>query len=245
MVVKLHAFAFGRGQARVIGGGQGLELEAALAGLEGDAFVVEGEADVGGVGQGAQDVLQLAGADGDGHVFGAEGGGGAVADLDFDVGDQQGQRVTLLLDEDVREDGQGVAFFDDAGHRLQRDEEGIAGRGEKQHVTQVSVSYVTGPGRGQRASVRQSWGRIQVSSATQHLGEHVQVVVELGIGRGAARRWFGRRAAPWCGRGRRRPRRWRGRLMGVRSLARNIATWRGRAITRVRFFECMSATLIL
>jgi hypothetical protein len=72
---EVHGFAFRRGQARVVGGGQGLQLEAALAGLEGDALVVEGEADVGGVGQGAQDVLQLAGADGDGDIIRAQPAG--------------------------------------------------------------------------------------------------------------------------------------------------------------------------
>src|SRR5213082_3413155 len=36
-----------------------------------------------------------------------------------------------------------------------------------------------------------------------------------------------------------------GRLIWVRSLASAMATWRGRATLRLRFFECMSDILIL
>jgi len=36
-----------------------------------------------------------------------------------------------------------------------------------------------------------------------------------------------------------------GRLICVRSLARAIASWRGRATLRLRFFECMSENLDL
>ena len=54
-----HALVFGRGQPRIVGGRQGLQLEAAAAGLDGETLVVEAEGDVCRLGQRAQDVLQL------------------------------------------------------------------------------------------------------------------------------------------------------------------------------------------
>ena len=127
------AGVLGRVQARVVGGGQGLELEAAAPGLDGEALVVERQRDLGGVGQGAQDVLQLARADGDRGVLAADVAAGGGADLDLDVGGEHRELVGVLLDEHVRQDGQGVALLDDAGDRLQRGQERIAGGGEQEH----------------------------------------------------------------------------------------------------------------
>ena len=122
-----------RVQARVVGGGQGLELEAAAAGLDGEALVVEREADLGAVGQGAQDVLQLARTDGDRRIFAADVAAGCGADLDLDVGGEHRELVAMLLDQHVGQDRQRVALFDDAGNRLQRGQERIAGGGEQEH----------------------------------------------------------------------------------------------------------------
>ena len=123
----------GRRQARVVGGGQGLQLKAAAAGLDGEALVVEREADVAAVGQGAQDVLQLACADGDRHVFAADVAARGRADLDLDVGGEHRELIAALLDQHVGQDRQRVALFDDAGNRLQRGQERIAGGGEQEH----------------------------------------------------------------------------------------------------------------
>ena len=99
--------------------------EASLAGLELQTLVLEGQADFGGFGQGAQDVLQLAGADGDRNAFAADAGSGG-ADLDFDIGCQQGQVFTGLLDQHVGEDRQGVTLLDNAADGLERAEKLIA-----------------------------------------------------------------------------------------------------------------------
>jgi hypothetical protein len=123
----------GRVQARVVGRGQGLELEAAAAGLDREALVVEREADVGRIRQGAQDILQLARADGDRGVFAADVAAGGGADLDLDVGGEHRQLVAMLLDQHVGQDRQRMALFDDAGNRLQRGEQRIAGGGEQEH----------------------------------------------------------------------------------------------------------------
>lgn len=123
----------GRVEARVVGGGKGLELEAAATGLDGEALVVEREADVCGIRQGAQDVLQLARADGDRDVLAADVAAGGGADLDLDVGGEHGELVAMLLDQHVGQDRQRVAPFDDAGNRLQRGQERIAGGGEQEH----------------------------------------------------------------------------------------------------------------
>src|SRR5690606_2111905 len=123
--LDLGGLGFGLGDAREIFRRQGLQIEAALTGLELQTLVVEGQADFGGFRQGAQDVLQLAGADGDGDVFAADTGGGG-ANLDFDIGRQQGQVFTGLLDQYVGEDRQGVTFLDNAADGLQRAENLIA-----------------------------------------------------------------------------------------------------------------------
>ena len=82
--------------------------------------------------------------------------------------------------------------------------------------------------------------RTAARSVAQHLQQEIHVVVDFGHASRAVWRSGGRRAAPSCGRGRRSCCRFRAATSWVSSLASAIATWRGRAIARERFFECMS-----
>ena len=104
---------------REVLGRQGLQREAALAALEHHLGLLGLQAHGLVAGHGLEDVDQLARAHGGGEVAGvaAEFGGGA--DLDFQVAGGQLQCVAGLLDQHVGQDGQRVAAFDDAGHRLQ------------------------------------------------------------------------------------------------------------------------------
>ncbi|MNZ96899.1 hypothetical protein D3C78_1161140 [compost metagenome] len=104
---------------REVLGRQGLQREAALAALEDDLVLAGFQAHGLVAGHGLENVDQLARAHGGGEVAGvaAEFGGGA--DLDFEIAGGELQGVACLADQHIGQDGQCVAAFDNAGHRLQ------------------------------------------------------------------------------------------------------------------------------
>ena len=112
---------------------QRLQVEAAFPCLHLEAVVLRVERDVGAVGQRAQDVLELARGDGEVLVARAFAGFAARRDLDLEVGRHELELVLFSFQQDVRQDRQRVAFFDDAGDRLQRFQQRIAFDLEKFH----------------------------------------------------------------------------------------------------------------
>jgi len=122
---QLLELAFGQRHAREIVGRQGLQAETAFASAHLQTLLFEHQADF-TFRQGAQDVLQLAGCDGHCAIFTFSGTAGVGGDLNFDVGGEQSQLIALFLQQHVRQDRQGVSFFDDARNRLQRRQKLVA-----------------------------------------------------------------------------------------------------------------------
>ena len=113
---------------------QGLQGEARLARLHGQALVQQGHRDVARFGQGAQDVQQLArghGGTGDiraGTDFRVRG------DLHFGVGRQEGDIFTVFADEDIGQNRHSVPTLDNTAHDLQWPEKGISGGFDQLHI---------------------------------------------------------------------------------------------------------------
>jgi hypothetical protein len=106
-------------------GRQGLELEAALAAGHRHFLVGQRQRHV-GLGQGTQDVDQLARGHGGGRGVGARADFGRGLNLDFKVGGGEAHATAVLAHQDVGEDGQGLAPFDDAADDLQRLQQRVA-----------------------------------------------------------------------------------------------------------------------
>src|SRR5690606_59451 len=179
-------------------------------------FVVgQAELDFARVGQRFQDVQQLARGDRGGFVVIAHAEIGMRGDLDFEVGGNEGDLVAFLAHEDVRQDGQGMASFDDSRHGRQRFQQCIARGLYELHVHPFRVCSNT--------------CRVWLSSAClARASEILRTACSTVV---------------WSRPPNKSP--ISGRLFWVSSLARYMATWRGKAILAGRRFEYMSATLIL
>ncbi|CWT45068.1 Uncharacterised protein [Neisseria meningitidis] len=110
---------------RKIGGRQGLQGKTRFARLQRQTAVVPIQRHQRTGRQRAQNILKFLGIGGDAEVARAALGTRSV-DLDFQIGCQEFGLTAFSLNQDVGQDGQGVAAFDDAGNGLQRLEQAVA-----------------------------------------------------------------------------------------------------------------------
>jgi hypothetical protein len=133
--------AGGLGEPRKILGRQGLEHEPALAGLDEHALVLLLQRHLGALGQGAQDVDELARAHGHGARLSRGLDRAAGRDLDLDVGREERKAARAALDQDIGQDGQRVAAFDDSADGRERPQQFVALRFHQDHC--CSFFYLT------------------------------------------------------------------------------------------------------
>ena len=116
----------GLGHRREFFGGQGLQGEAGLARLHGQALVGKGDRHFAGIRQGAQDVEQLAGRDRGGRGLATRTDVSVRGDLHFDVGGQERHLLAVLANENIGQNRQCVPTLDNTTHDLQRTQERVS-----------------------------------------------------------------------------------------------------------------------